>query len=187
MRVSICAIACAVACGGASPPPAAPETPTDDSVVEVVDPPTKDEPSAAAPAPEPEETAVMDMVKLDELLRDEAPDLKGGNGQWELVRHGVPVICLADPGADRMRLFAPVIEVSDMTDEQRQDVLDANFHTALDARYATAKGMLFAAYLHPLSTLTEADLRSAVDQVAVLARTFGTSYSSGLLEFGPAQ
>lgn len=63
-------------------------------------------------------------------------------------------------------------------------VLEANFHSALDARYATSDGVLYAAFIHPLSPLTEAEVRSAVAQVASLVRSFGTTYSSGELVYG---
>ena len=60
----------------------------------------------------------------------------------------------------------------------------ANFHTALDGRYATSEGVLYAAFIHPLSPLTEEELASALRQVAALARNFGTTYSSDALLYG---
>ena len=60
----------------------------------------------------------------------------------------------------------------------------SNFHLALDARYAIAKGVLYAAYIHPLKELTEQQLQSAVIQVSTLRLTFGTTYTSGALTFG---
>ena len=71
-----------------------------------------------------------------------------------------------------------------LTAEQRSLMLIANFHSALDARYATGRGVVYAAFLHPLSALTEAELHSALRQVAALARNFGTSCSSGELLYG---
>ena len=38
--------------------------------------------------------------------------------------------------------------------------------------------------MHPLSTLTESDLQSAVKQVAALRTTYGTTYSSMDIVFG---
>lgn len=63
-------------------------------------------------------------------------------------------------------------------------ILVANFHTALDARYAVANGAVVSVFVHPLSSLQEADLRSGLCQVATLANNFGTSHSSGALGFG---
>ncbi|MEO0409240.1 MAG: hypothetical protein AAF289_18005, partial [Cyanobacteria bacterium P01_A01_bin.135] len=73
----------------------------------------------------------------------------------------------------------------DLTPAQVGNILIANFHTTLDARYAVSDGTVVATYLHPLSTLQEQDLRSAVRQVVSLAETFGTTYTSGELLFGP--
>ena len=64
-------------------------------------------------------------------------------------------------------------------------MLVANFHAALDARYAVTDGTVVAVYVHPLASLQANELRSALRQVANLAANFGTSYSSGELGFGP--
>ena len=63
-------------------------------------------------------------------------------------------------------------------------MLEANFHSALDGRYAISNGMVYAAYIHPLSPLRPEEVRSALRQVAELGKTFGTTYSSGELLFG---
>ena len=57
-------------------------------------------------------------------------------------------------------------------------LLQANFGNTLDARYALREGMLYAVYLHPLSSLTLRDLEAALGQVASLVRNFGTSFSA---------
>ncbi|MEE8126039.1 MAG: hypothetical protein V3T42_09525, partial [Nitrospirales bacterium] len=53
-----------------------------------------------------------------------------------------------------------------------------------DARYAVSQGILYSAFIHPLSTLDEGMLKSAMDQVANLALSFGSEYTSGSLVFG---
>ena len=68
--------------------------------------------------------------------------------------------------------------------EHLEMMLIANFHTALDARYALSNGIIYAVFLHPMSTLTHDQLESAIRQVAALARNFGSSYSSDELIFG---
>ena len=83
-----------------------------------------------------------------------------------------------------MRIVTPIIAVEELTPEQVARILEANFHTALDARYATSQGILYAAFIHPLEPLQEAQLASAVRQVANLARTFGSEYTSGELRYG---
>jgi len=61
--------------------------------------------------------------------------------------------------------------------------LQANFDSALDARYAVANGVLWSAYIHPLSSLQDKQFLEAVGQVVNLTSTFGSSYSSGALIF----
>ncbi len=43
---------------------------------------------------------------------------------------------------------------------------------------------VYSIYLHPLESLSEAELRSAVSQVVMLVQTFGTTYSSAGIVFG---
>lgn len=126
----------------------------------------------------------MNQERLQALIRGAATDVRGDHGAMELVFEGVAMACVSDPAHDRMRIIAPVVAVSDMTEAQRARVMEANFHTALDARYATSGPLLYAAFLHPLGSLSEPELRSALRQVAQLVNTFGSSYSSGDLRYG---
>ena len=97
----------------------------------------------------------------------------------------VPMICIYDVGQNRMRLVAPIAATSDITSQQLDIAMEANYHTALDGRYATSDGVLYAAYIHPLNVLRKPELMSALRQVASLVSTFGTTYTSGELIFGP--
>ena len=63
-------------------------------------------------------------------------------------------------------------------------LLQANFDTALDARYSIAKNIVWSLYLHPLGSLDDAQFLAAIGQVVNLATSFGTTYSSGALTFG---
>ena len=126
----------------------------------------------------------MDLEELQGLLSEVAQDVEGDDGAWQFDLDDVRVACLTDARFDRMRLIAPVVEIDELTDEQRDECLQANFHTALDARYATSDGVLYAAFIHPLGSLTAEDLRSALTQVVNLVHTFGSSYSGGTLVFG---
>jgi len=99
------------------------------------------------------------------------------------------LMVITDEKANRMRIMMP-IQAFDVS--QPQDlktaiiVLHANYDRALDARYAISNGLLWSAFIHPLSSLTEEDLASALDQVRTLRKNTGTSYSSGALQFAPA-
>lgn len=62
--------------------------------------------------------------------------------------------------------------------------MEANFHTALDARYATTHGQMWSVFIHPLASLDDDLFRSAIHQVAVAKMTFGDTYTSGVMQFG---
>lgn len=127
----------------------------------------------------------MTVERLEAILQGEASDLQGGEGQWQFTLDGQQVIVLADATSDRMRIVTPVTDATTLSVEQVEAMLVANFHSALDARYAVTDGTVVSVFVHPLASLQEADLRSGLRQVATLASNFGTSYSSGELGFLP--
>ena len=128
----------------------------------------------------------MTVERLDELIRAAADEMMDviDDRVWQFTVADVSVTVVTDPSADRMRAVAPVAYVKDLDPELLQRVLQANFDTALDARYAIAQEILWAAYIHPLSRLSDEQFLSGVGQTVNLARTFGTTYSSGELTFG---
>jgi len=140
-----------------------------------------------APPPAPSETSLepMDIERLDAILKEQVEDITAQPNQWRFSINEIPLIVVADPNANRMRIFSPVTDVQNLTSEQIQKMMLANFHTALDARYAIANGSVVSTFIHPLSSLQEQDLLSALNQVSSLAATFGTSYTSGELLFVP--
>lgn len=125
----------------------------------------------------------MRLEQLAELLERTVEDFRQSPTHWQFAHQDIPMACLIDQKFDRMRFIAPVTEVGELDDATKDAILEANFHTALDARYASSNGLLFAAFIHPLSSLDEPLARSALDQVASLVHTFGTHYTSGTLEF----
>ena len=137
--------------------------------------------AASAEKPLPKETHPMTQERMEAFVRTLAPVAEGVRGSLAFKFAGVEIECISDVTHDRMRLIAAIAPVSHLTAEQVTRILEANFHTALDARYATSHGYLYAAFIHPLSPLTEGEIRSAVAQVSNLARSFATTYSSGEL------
>lgn len=129
----------------------------------------------------------MSSQRLDAILRRETTDIRGQDNQWQLTINGQQVVVLADEASDRMRIVTPIIPAAQLNPEQVGNVLIANFHTTLDARYAVTDGLLVAAFMHPLSSLQADDLRSALHQVVKLSENFGTSYASEGLSFGATQ
>lgn len=144
-----------------------------------------DEPIAPAPALEPEHR--MTQGQLEQLVHDAAEDSEGGGGMVRMVYKNVAMACISDAGHDRMRIIAPVVNTEDAEAGQLLRALEANFHLTLDARYCTRGGVLYAAYIHPMSPLREGDVRAGLDQVAALVKNFGTTYSSDSLVFGAGE
>lgn len=126
----------------------------------------------------------MTLEQLEQVLRETADEIEGEDGRWQLRLGEVALACMTDLRFDRMRIIAPIAEVDEVSEEIREACLEANFHTALDARYATSDGVLYAAFIHPLSPLDDDLAESAIRQVANLVETFGTTFSSGALVFG---
>lgn len=133
------------------------------------------------------QSSEMTLSRLEAILQEEASEVQGGNGQWQIEVDNRPLIVLADQTNNRMRIVTPVIAATELEAQQIQNILLANFHTALDARYALSEGTLVSVFVHPLNSLDEDYLRSAIAQVKTLADTFGTSYSSGEIGFGPGE
>lgn len=127
------------------------------------------------------------QASLEAFVIQHADTSVGGGGVVQLLFQEIAMVVVTDTAADRMRIVAPVVEDSALTDKVRRRMLEANFHTALDAHYAMSDGIVYAVFIHPLSPLTEEELLSGLQQVASLVRTFGTSFSSGILIYGQPQ
>ena len=145
-------------------------------------------PSAVLAQPAPPEFSLepMDVKRLNAILQKQVDNISSTQpGQWQFAIDEISIIVLADGESDRMRIVSPVMNAKELTAEQTQKMMLANFHTTLDARYAIANGQVVATFIHPLSSLQERDLLSALNQVSSLTATFGTNYSSGELLFVP--
>ncbi|MEM0914808.1 MAG: type III secretion system chaperone [Planctomycetota bacterium] len=142
-----------------------------------------EEPSVVAPLDE--SSPPTDNATLDRWIREVMGENVASQqrGHWEFSVAGRPVIVLTDEVAGRMRIITPVAEIPDEP-EALLRLMQANFDSALDARYAAWQGRLWSAFIHPLPTLTKDDFYSGVGQVVTLAATTGTTYSSSGLTFG---
>ena len=94
------------------------------------------------------------------------------------------VVLVYDVSANRMRLMSPAAQLADIPEGVFKRMLQANFDTMLDCRYSIAGDLIWSAFLHPLGSLTETDLRAAIEQTVNGAMTFGTAYTSGQLIYG---
>nr|WP_070960986.1 hypothetical protein [Hyphomonas sp. Mor2] len=137
-------------------------------------------------APESEEVpptvaAAIELLTLVTMIDEEA-EITGNGATFEV--DGTPVTLVFDVNADRMRLFTRAGGSDGLSGAQLQRLMQANFDTALDARYAIAGGQVWASFVHPLMSLTEDDFISGIAQTVTLVRTYGTTFSSGALSFG---
>lgn len=128
--------------------------------------------------------AQMNNAKLETLLLEKIDTIQGIQGRWEMTYQGIPLLLLTDETHDRMRIIAPIAEVKDISDIQLKEALVANFHSALDVKYAISNNIMWSIFVHPLGPLTEEQLYDAIEQVYFGAITFGTTYTSTPLIFG---
>lgn len=121
--------------------------------------------------------------ELGEILHRFSDRVEGQEGSWQFEIEERPFICLTDQTNNRMRIITPVVEVQNISQEQLKHALVANFHTALDVKYAISDDILWSVFIHPLKELTENQIIDAISQVFYAAETFGTIYSSSNLTF----
>jgi len=126
----------------------------------------------------------MTPERLELLVKRVDPRAqKMGNGYVFKVEER-PLRIVYDEQADRMRIITPIIPARDLPDGLLNRMLQANFDSVLDSRYAIGGGNVWSVFIHRLSSLTDEDLISGISQTAVAAETFGTTFSSGAVVFG---
>ena len=127
---------------------------------------------------------VMTQDEMEKIVIDNVEVIEHKKGYILFNYKKVKMALISDVKHDRMRIVAPITDYSKVTPEQKDIILESNYHKALDARYAASNGTLYSAFIHPMSPLTKKELVDALNQVSTLALTFGSSYSSGSLSFG---
>ena len=126
----------------------------------------------------------MTAERLAQIIMDIDPDAAITPSGIELTIEDIPVLVVMAPAADRMRAMVPIASVEDVTPEEMSRMMQANFDTALDARYAVAQDRVWGVFIHPLGALEREQFLSAIVQTVNLARTYGTLYSGGAQVFG---
>ncbi|MEO9683235.1 MAG: hypothetical protein ABJF86_05775 [Tateyamaria sp.] len=144
------------------------------------------EPRAEAPAvPAPDALEPpMTMRRMAEIIQAIDPDAQAGGSGIQFTIDDIPLVVIADPNADRMRAMVPIRSADGISADELMRLMQANFDSALDARYAVAQGRLWAVFIHPLSPLEKDQLFSGFIQTINLARTYGQTYSGGATVFG---
>lgn len=137
-------------------------------------------PVYAQETPEPD----MTLQRMADILTAVDPDASIRGNTLEITIDDVPVLIVADPRADRMRAMVPIRSSEGLEPDELRRLMQANFDSALDARYAVARGRLWGVFIHPLSPLQKNQLLSGLAQTVNVAKTYGTVYSGGANVFG---
>jgi len=129
--------------------------------------------------------AQMNNETMGKIIEKEAAEVEGQLGSWQLIYGQRLLYVITDENANRMRIFTPVIEEEKLEEGQLKKMLEANFHSALDAKYCLYEKLVITVYTHPLKELQSDQFIDAMRQVVTLADTFGDSYSSTSVIFNP--
>ncbi|MEA1784908.1 hypothetical protein U1E44_02290 [Arenibacter sp. GZD96] len=125
----------------------------------------------------------MDGAKLKEIIKNTSDTLVVNGNSIQFILKERPLICIYDEKANRMRIISPIVERSDIEEEQILNALVANFHSALDVKYALSDEIIWSVFTHPLLELTEHQVTDAIYQVYAASVTFGSTYTSTNLVF----
>ncbi len=135
-------------------------------------------------AAQQDDRGAMTLDRMARIVLALDPGAQAAGPGFTLTIEDVPVMIVADPAANRMRAMVPIRLASGMTPEELTRVMQANFDSALDARYAIAQGRLWGVFIHPLAELTPGQLISGIAQTVNVATSYGTAYQSGGIRFG---
>lgn len=125
----------------------------------------------------------MNPVKLKELIVRVSDTLQNSGNAFQFLYREKMLICIYDVHANRVRIISPIVEREKLEEEQLLNALVANFHSALDVKYALSDEIIWSVFTHPLKELSDGQVLDAIRQVYAAAMTFGTTYSSTNLIF----
>jgi len=125
----------------------------------------------------------MDNEKLEKILYVVSDTLEGQKGNWQFTINSLPMLCVTDEKHNRMRIVTPIQKMKDVAYKELKACMEANFHTALDVKYAISDDLLWVVFIHPLKELQKDQVIDAISQVFNAALTYGESYNSTELVF----
>ncbi len=126
----------------------------------------------------------MTLERMVEIVRtiDENAQVRGSAMQLKVA--DVSVTIITDSANNRMRAFTAIQSLDGINQQILYRMLQANFDSALDARYAIAKGHIISVFIHPMKELKKDQFIEAIGQVVNLVKTYGTAFTSGAMTFG---
>ena len=125
----------------------------------------------------------MTPERLMEIIEQQADTVSVQGNSAQFLYNETMLVCIYDENANRMRIVSPIVALEKLEEDQVLNALVANFHSALDVKYALSDEIVWSIYVHPLRELSDDQLVDAIAQVHAAAVTFGTSYSSTNLVF----
>ncbi len=131
----------------------------------------------------PSQSQNMNNEDLEKIIYVVADSLRGNTGNWQFMIKDRILLCVTDENNNRMRIMSPIIEQKKLAYADMLKLMEANFHTALDVKYAISNDLLWSVYIHPLKELGKDEVLSAINQVYAAAMTYGTTYNSTGLTF----
>jgi len=133
---------------------------------------------------EQSELKKMTPKAMADLVKSFDPDAKVQNNLIAFELQEREVLIVFDEDMDRMRALTPIAPAGLLNEELLLRMAQANYDSVLDARYAVADDLVWSVFIHPLGSLQQEDLVSAIAQVVTAAETFGVTYTSGAVVFG---
>ncbi|MBL1293864.1 MAG: hypothetical protein COB61_008330 [Thiotrichales bacterium] len=128
-------------------------------------------------------STLMTNERIAALIDKLDEDAEGRPGFWRFQLDEYEVYVITDERAGRMRAMVPILPSAEVELETFERLMQANFDSALDARYSIANDTLWATFIHPLTSLSDELLISGIAQSVNLAATYGTTFNSGALVF----
>ncbi len=125
----------------------------------------------------------MSPEKLQELTSQVSDTLIVQGNSFRFIYKETLMICVYDENANRMRIISPIVEREKIEEKELLNAMVANFHSALDVKYALSDEIIWSVFIHPLKELSEHQVLDAIEQVYTASVTFGTTYSSTNLVF----
>lgn len=146
---------------------------------------TAEGPAEATPdANTPEFEGTMTIERIDNIVKRIDENVEQPRpGFWNFNLNNIRVQIITDEKNDRMRIVSGIKKADDLSKDDLLRIAQANYDSALDARYAIANGVLWAVYIHPLRALYDKQFISALAQTITTATEYGKSYSSGAFVF----
>ncbi len=130
------------------------------------------------------QTSDMTLARLVAIVRTLDPEAEVRGPAMRLNISDVAVTVITDPKHNRMRAFVAIQSLDGVNQQLLYRLMQANFDSALDARYAIAKEHILSVFIHPLKELDKNEFIEGLGQVVNLVKTYGTAFTSGAMTFG---